>query len=79
MRTAEMKWEREKAEIKAAEVASSKIGRDIQSKERDKLAFKQILHCKNCLVKLTNHWLPQFHLLFCLFIYIEKKKGVGRF
>ena len=21
--------------------------------------------------KLTNHWLPQFHLLFCLFIYRE--------
>ena len=25
-------------------------------------------HCENGLVKLTIHWLPQFHLLFSLFI-----------
>ena len=31
-------------------------------------------HCKNGLVKLTNHWLPQFHLLFSLFILSRSKK-----
>ena len=32
-------------------------------------------HCKNGLVKLTNHWLPQFHLLFSLFIYREARRS----
>ena len=33
------------------------------------------VHCKNGLVKLTNHWLPQFHLLFSLFIYREARRS----
>ena len=34
------------------------------------------LHCKKiALVKLTNHWLPQFHLLFSLFIYREARRS----
>ena len=33
-----------------------------------------LFHCKNGLVKLTNHWLPQFHLLFSLFIYREARR-----
>ena len=33
------------------------------------------VHCKNGLVKLTNHWLPQFHLLFCLFVYREVRRS----
>ena len=30
--------------------------------------YDVITHCKNILVKLSNHWLPQFQLLFNLFI-----------
>ena len=31
-------------------------------------------NCKNGLIKLTDHWLPQFHLLISLFIYREARK-----
>ena len=31
------------------------------------------MHCKNGLVKLTNHWLPQFHLLFSYWMTVMVK------
>ena len=37
---------------------------DLLSTLREML--NKTLHCENALVKLTNHWLPQFHLLFNL-------------
>ena len=38
-------------------------------------SYTQPLQCKNGLVKLTNHWLPQFHLLFSLFIYRAARRS----
>ena len=58
--------------IQHDKVEASKLRRYLETFGRALEQFLQ-LHCKNGLVKLTNHWLPQFHLLFSLFIYREKE------